>query len=349
MTVRTTCIGAYPKPEYLALPDWFNLAAEVSSTPTLHWQSAVEAMGDDANKLIERAVADVINDQVSAGIDIPTDGEVARENYIHYHCRHLHGIDFTKLNSKSLRGGAYTSALPTVKSKVAVNQLFLHKDWQRAQRYTNKPVKITMPGPMTVSDTVYNDFYKNPLILENHIADALNAEVLNLARAGCRHIQIDEPLFARYTDRALEYGIENLERAFHNCPESVTRTVHMCCGYPDKLDDSCYEKADPQSYNRLAGDIDSSTINAVSIEDAHRHNDLKILEKFKRTTVILGVVAIASSKVETVEQIQLRLQSALDYIEPERLMAAPDCGLGMLPGGLVIAKLKNLCEAARSI
>jgi 5-methyltetrahydropteroyltriglutamate--homocysteine methyltransferase len=173
--------------------------------------------------------------------------------------------------------------------------------------------------------------------------------VLALAEAGCKYIQIDEPLFARKPSEALDYGFDNLERAFHGCPDHVVRTVHMCCGYPDKLDHPNYPKADPDAYLQIADAVEDSSIDAVSFEDAHRHNDLALLEKFKTTTVIFGAVAIAKSKVETVEEIRERLSEALQHIDSERLVAAPDCGLGLLGRELAVAKLRNLCEAAKSL
>ena len=143
---------------------------------------------------------------------------------------------------------------------------------------------------MTIGDTTADLHYDDPRARGRDLAAALNREVLALADAGCRHIQIDEPLFARKPDAAFDYGFEHLERAFHGCPGHVTRTVHMCCGYPDRLDRADYPKADPGSYLRLADAIEDSSIDAISIEDAHRPNDLSLLERFRRTTVILGVV-----------------------------------------------------------
>jgi len=340
MKILTTCIGAYPKPDYISLPDWFNLPAADTSQPTRQWQAAIEAMGEGAQSLIDRGVTEIITDQVNAGIDIPTDGELVRENYVHYHCRHLNGFDFEHLTEKTLRDGAYVTSLPTIIGS---------DDWKLAQSKTTRPVKITLPGPMTVSDTCFDTFYHDNQKLGADVADALNAEVRQLADDGCTHIQIDEPLFARHPEDALEYGFENIERAFHGCPESVTRTVHMCCGYPDKLDNESYPKADLQAYSQLADAVEYSSIDAVSVEDAHRHNDLRLLEQFHKTTVILGVVAIAKSEVESVEQIRERLKTALQHISPERLMAAPDCGLGMLSRELARAKITNLCTAASSI
>jgi 5-methyltetrahydropteroyltriglutamate--homocysteine methyltransferase len=350
MPIETTCIGAYPKPNFIELPDWFNTpSGPDTADPTMGWATALEALGSDANSLIDRGVFQVVSDQIDAGIDVPTDGEVPRENYIHYHCRHIEGIDFTTLTRKELRGGTYAANLPTIVSSVRSRDEFLVRDWRRAQVCTERPVKITMPGPMTISDTTVDAYYQDPGRLGADLAAVLNHEVRALAEAGCRHIQIDEPLFARKPDEALAYGFENLERAFHGCPNSVVRTVHMCCGYPDRLDNPDYPKADRDSYRRIASTIEDSTIDAVSLEDAHRHIDLSVLESFEATTVILGVVAIAKSRIEEIDEIRIRLLRALEHIDRERLMAAPDCGLGLLGRNLARIKLKNLSQAAHSI
>ena len=123
----------------------------------------------------------------------------------------------------------------------------------------------------------------------------------------------------------------------------------MCCGYPGHLDDENYQKADPDSYHQLARSLDESCIDQISIEDAHRHNDLRLLEQFRKSTVILGSVAIAASRVETVEEITGRLHNALEHIDAGRLVAAPDCGLMMLGRDLAVKKLSNLCAAAQAM
>ncbi len=349
MRLETTTIGAYPKPDYIEVPDWFTIpAGPDTAEPTIGWAKAVEALGDQAEAIFARGLKDVIDDQVDAGIDIPTDGEVRRENYIHYHCRHLEGIDFEALTEKTVRG-VYTAKLPTITGPVKAGDPFLPHDWRTAQAFTQAPVKITLPGPMTISDTTVDAHYGDPRRLGHDLAVALNSEVLALAEAGCRHIQIDEPVFARRPEDALAYGFENLERCFHGCPEGVVRSVHMCCGYPDRLDSPDYPKAPPDSYQRIAQAIEDSCIMAISIEDAHRHNDLRLLETFKTTSVILGVVAIAKSRVEPVAEIRARLSAALEHIDADRLIAAPDCGLGILGRDLARRKLRNLCEAAHSL
>ena len=347
MGLLTTTIGAYPKPDYVNLPDWFDDLD--TSEPTEGWAEAMEAMGKDAESIIEKGTHEAVRDQVDAGIDIPTDGEIARENYIHYHCRHLEGMDFVNLTEKTLRTGNYSSFLPTVRGPVKPRKMFLAQDWKRAQKATDKPVKITMPGPLTVSDTVVDEYYGNHKDFGKAISEALNQEVHSLANAGCKHIQIAEPLFARYPDTALEFGVENLERAFHNCPGNVTRTVHICCGYPDKIDKDDYPKAPRESYFKIAEAMENSSVMAISLEDAHRYNDLKLLEIFKNTTIIFGVVAIAKSRVESVDEIENRMKEALEHIDSNRLIAAPDCGLGILGQEVAFRKLKNLSEAADSI
>ena len=206
-----------------------------------------------------------------------------------------------------------------------------------------------MPGPLTIGDSTANTFYPDRRSWCADLADALNVEIRRLAEAGCRHIQVDEPLFARLPDQALEFGVETLERCFRGVPGGVMRTMHMCCGYPDKLDETDYVKADPEVYPQLASAVEASIVDAVSIEDAHRHNALSLLDTFSRTTVILGVVEIASSRVETVDEIAARLRAALDHIDADRLIAAPDCGLIMLGSELAKAKLGRLVEAARAV
>ena len=120
----TTCIGAYPKPSFLKLPDWFNLPdGPDSADPTKSWEAALNAMGDAADEIIAQASKQVMADQVEAGIDIPTDGEVKRENYIHYHCRHLSGIDFSHLSVRELRGGTYSAELPTITKRVKARDI----------------------------------------------------------------------------------------------------------------------------------------------------------------------------------------------------------------------------------
>ncbi len=350
MALLSTTIGAYPKPDYTPITDWFQAGEGPDMhDPTGAYVEQLAVAGDASEALFVRATEEAGRDQVAAGIDIPTDGEIRRENYIHYHCRHLDGIDFSRLTTKVVRQGAYSCDLPTITGPIKFRNRFLSRDFKVAQSATDAPVKLTMPGPMTIADTVANDFYDDERKLGRDLAEALNVEIRALADAGCRWIQVDEPVFARKPDQALDYGIEHLDRCFHGVPESVQRVVHMCCGYPDRLDRDDYPKADPAAYFQLAGAVDDSVVDAVSIEDAHRPNDLSLLERYRKTKVILGVVAIAKSRIEQVDEIRDRLGAALEHIDAARLIAAPDCGLALLGRDRAQRKLRNLCAAAHAL
>lgn len=353
MPIMTTCIGAYPKPDYVPMRDWFQVEHGLTDTAGAVTRRANQLQGEDgaeAEALYRRATGEAIADQVACGVDIPTDGEQRRENYIHYHCRHLSGFDFDALTSRTLRDGAYSAELPTIRGKIEPDgEHFLDRDFTIAQSFTKRPVKITIPGPMTIMDTCVNAFYQDERQLAFDLAAAINFEIRALVKAGCRYIQVDEPVFARNVERALAYGVECLDRCFDGIGESVTRVMHMCCGYPDHLDDRQYHKADPSGYFQLARALDASTIDQISLEDAHRHNDLPLLALFANSTVILGSVTIARSGVEPVEEIRARLNAALEHIDRDRLIAAPDCGLAMLGRDLAMAKLRHMCVAAKQV
>jgi 5-methyltetrahydropteroyltriglutamate--homocysteine methyltransferase len=248
------------------------------------------------------------------------------------------------------RNGAAVADLPTINARIEPRgNHFLDRDFQTAQDYSDRPIKITVPGPLSIIDTTANVYYRSERKLAFDLAAALNFEIRALAAAGCQYIQIDEPLFVRKVDDALDFGVECLDRCFEGVPNHVTRVMHMCCGYPGHIDDEDYLKADPDCYFQLAAAIDKTGIHQVSIEDAHCLNDLKLLENFADTAVILGVVTIANSKIESSETIQRRIELALQHIDRDRLLAAPDCGLMMLGRDLAMAKLKNMCAAAGAI
>ncbi len=342
--VLTTTIGSFPKPDYVSVRDWFQ--KQYSTT-----FDAFYFENRDLETRFALATQGAVTAQVDAGIDVPTDGEMRREHYIFYHLRHLRGVDFEHLQRREIRTGAWEREVPTIIDRVRPNDRFLTYDYQIAQSYSSQPIKITVPGPMTVADTVADEHYGDPRRLSRDLADALNVEIRALAEAGCRYIQVDEPVFARKTEEALAFGIEDLERCFAGVPADVQRVVHLCCGYPRRLDqpDEDVYKADPAAYFELAEALDQAAVDAISIEDAHRPSDLRLLELFEQSTVILGLIAIAKTRVESVEEIRTRLREALSHIDRERLIAGPDCGLGMLDLATATSKLANLTAAAKTI
>lgn len=352
--LTTTVIGSFPKPDYLPIEDWFDAARNEGGMNTARVTERFTAYeqnrSDDDEALFVRAAKEIIALQVNAGIAIPTDGEVRRENYIHYHCRHVDGFDFTNLEHRVLRDGAYETNLPAIRSAVAHHgKGYAAHDYRASQQVSSAPVKFTLPGPLTIMDTTADCFYDDRPKLNKDLADTVNKEILALVDAGCTHIQVDEPLFARQVDDAMAFGFEGLERCFHNVPETVTKAVHMCCGYPDYLDNEDYKKADPDSYHRLAKQIDALGIDQISIEDAHCCNDLNLLEMFEKKTVIFGSIAVARSRVETVDEVEARIRAALQHIDRDRLVIAPDCGLGLLPADIAETKLKVMCAAAERV
>ena len=347
----TTTIGAFPKPKYVPIRDWFDAAKDAggmnTSETTYQYSKDIEKNKDAHEDLFIRAAQEVLDIQIRAGISIPTDGEVRRENYIHYHCRHLGGFDFNNLEHRILRDGAYETDLPAIRGPILhSSKNYSAHDYVASQGVSSRPVKFTLPGPLTIMDTTADCFYNDRPKLNAALAKTINKEVLALVEAGCEHIQIDEPLFARSVKDALDFGMEGLERCFYGVPKSVTRIVHMCCGYPDHLDDTDYKKADPSSYYELSKAIDQAAFDQISIEDKHCCNNLNLLEQFEKKTVIFGSLAIASSALETVEEVVERLSAALNHIDRDRLVVAPDCGLGLLPAQLAEDKLRAMCEAA---
>jgi 5-methyltetrahydropteroyltriglutamate--homocysteine methyltransferase len=350
MSILTTCIGAYPKPGYIDIGNFSETEEQIDDSSTRSFSYTPDNTDQVSETLLVKATGEAIDDQLSCGVDTPTDGEQRRENYIHYHCRHLEGIDFVNLTNKIHRNGAAVAELPTVNGKIVPRgNHFLDRDFKTAQDFSKQPIKITIPGPLSIIDTTANSYYKTERELAFDLADALNYEILALVDAGCKYIQVDEPLFVRQVENALDYGVDCLDRCFAGVADDVTRVMHMSCGYPGHIDDEDYLKADPDCYYQLAKAVDQTSIDQVSIEDAHCLNNLNLLEQFENTSVILGAVTIANSQIETIEAVRDRLKLALNHIDEHRLLAAPDCGLMMLGRELAMAKLKNMCAAAHSI
>ena len=326
MPLRTTTVGSYPKPANLPVPGWSEDRSINPDLPTKSYTDFDSDRPDDTEGLFDQVAQAVVREQVDIGIDIPTDGEIRREHYIYYHLRQIVGFDFDHLTSKSMRNGTWQAQVPTVVAELSAGKPFLTRDWRIAQSATDNPVKITVPGPLTIIDSTADAYYRDEASLAAALARVLNTEIRALAEAGCRWIQIDEPVFARKPREALDYGISALTRCFEGVPDKVNRAVHICCGYPNAVDQDNFHKADQQAYCQLADAIDAAPVDAISIEDAHRHNNLDLLRLFSNSTVIFGVINIASSKVESVSDISERLQPAVAR-----------------------AKLKNLVTAARNL
>ncbi|XP_022784714.1 uncharacterized protein LOC111325214 isoform X1 [Stylophora pistillata] len=350
MPLSTTVIGSFRKPSYLQIPDWFQ-PAYAENFPSEYNRFLQNSSSTDIEELFTRAIREVIEIQSEAGLDVITDGEVRRENYVNYFCRKLNGFDFKNLCLTSIRDDAATILLPRVVGEVSAqeNEGWVWKEWKSSQALSKLPVKITLPGPMTIAHTVADQYYNDQNVFGAVLTKILSKEIKALVSAGCKVIQVDEPVLMRFPDEALEYGIDQLSTCFDGVTSDVVKAVHLCCGYPSYLDQDDYKKADKDGYLRLADRLDAAGFDEISIEDAHRHNDLSLFEHFKKSKVVLGVVKIASSKVESVEEIRSRLKQVLTVLPAERLVVAPDCGLGFLPTDLAKQKLFNMVQAAKSL
>eukprot|EP00930_Biecheleria_cincta_P054782 TRINITY_DN41189_c0_g1_i1.p1 TRINITY_DN41189_c0_g1~~TRINITY_DN41189_c0_g1_i1.p1 ORF type:complete len:392 (-),score=86.07 TRINITY_DN41189_c0_g1_i1:16-1191(-) len=359
--LRTTVVGSFPKPPYLKIPDFFAKGEEkpgLLGTNTDAYSEMISSLSESdkvqLEKDIMKATEEVIKEQCECGIEEVTDGEVRRENYIHYFCRFVEGIDFDNKTQIAARNGAFTAAVPTIVAPVKWRgPTSFAEEWKKSQAVSSVPVKYTLPGPMTIMGSTANSTYKDDKVLAEELAKLVNRHVLELAEAGCKFIQVDEPLFARKPEEALAYGIDCLDKCFEGCPAGVEKQMHMCCGYPGHVDQTDYLKADKNAYRRIASKLNQSNIDAISIEDAWCRNDLSLLSLFPDKKIILGTMNVSSSRVETVEEMQSRLTEALEYIDPERLIVAPDCGLALLDGPkyrpLLNLKLANMCKAAKCV
>eukprot|EP00929_Paragymnodinium_shiwhaense_P008537 TRINITY_DN1124_c0_g1_i1.p2 TRINITY_DN1124_c0_g1~~TRINITY_DN1124_c0_g1_i1.p2 ORF type:complete len:395 (+),score=121.00 TRINITY_DN1124_c0_g1_i1:439-1623(+) len=359
--LRTTVIGSFPKPEYLKIPDFFAKGAEkpgLLGTNTDAYSQMMASLSKEEKVQLEtdimKATKEVCREQIECGVEEVTDGEVRRENYIHYFCRFVDGIDFDNKTQIAARNGAFTANVPTIVGPIKWGGgMSCAEEWKKSQEVSPVPVKYTLPGPMTIMGSTANAHYKDDAQLARDLAQVVNKHVLELAAAGCKLIQVDEPLFARKPDEALAYGIDCLDLCFEGCPDDVETQMHMCCGYPGHVDQTDYLKADVNAYRLIAPKLDKSSVKAVSIEDAWCRNDLSLLSFFKNTKIILGTMNVSSSRIETVQEMRERLTEALQYIDAERLIVAPDCGLALLDGPkfrpILNKKLKNMCLAAKGV
>ena len=354
MPLTSTVIGSFRKPDYLAeiISDWFTVSQETHEYILQYNEVSKRNSPEEMEEVVLKASSEILKLQREIGIDVVTDGEMRRENYVYYFCRKLNGFDFEKLTKVSPRNGAYTAKVPTITGPVSSKEKdpWIWKEWLTSQKMSKNPVKVTLPAPLTIINTVMNEYYKdNEKEINEILVKEINREVVALSKAGCKYIQIDEPVMVRFPEKALSFGINNLKKCFVGVSEGTTKVVHLCCGYPLYLDQKDYQKADPSAYFQLAEKLDDAGFDEISIEDAHRHNDLSLFDLFKKSKIVLGVVQAASSRVESVEEIQDRVKEVLKHVPRERLIIAPDCGLGFLPEDIMKKKLQNMVRVCQTI
>ena len=333
--IPTTLIGSYPQPDWLidrgrlleSLPPRVR-ARELWRIPEAH----LAAAQDDATEL-------AIRDFERAGVDILTDGEIRRESYSNRFATALEGMDIDNPAMVPGRTGR-ANAVPRVVGPVRRRRPVEVDDLRFLRAHTDRAIKITLPGPFTMSQQAQNEAYRDQASLALDLADAVNEEVRDLFAAGADVVQLDEPWLQSRAEQAREYAIPAINRALADV--EGTTALHTCFGYAYVV----HEK--PPGYAFLS-ELNECAADQLAIESAQPELDLAVLGEIRDKTIILGVLDLSDREAETSEAVARRLEAALVFVPPERLQAAPDCGMKYLPRELAFAKLRALVEGARLV
>jgi 5-methyltetrahydropteroyltriglutamate--homocysteine methyltransferase len=322
----TTVVGSYPQPEWLV--DRGLLGSRMPArvrAPEL-WRIAeplLQSAQDDATLL-------ALRDMERAGIDVLTDGEIRRESYSNRFAVALAGMDFERPGSVPGRTGRPTQ-VPRVTGPVRRLGPVLLRDLLVAKAGTDRPVRMTVPGPFTMSQQCLDEHYGDERALALDLAEAVNDELKELKAAGADAVQIDEPYLQARPEQARRYALEAIERALAGIPGPTA--LHTCFGYAHVVRDR------PDGYPFL-DELADCAAGQISIESAQQRLDPAIVRRLGGKTVILGVLDLADeSPVESAAEVADRIRAALLHIPPERLVLAPDCGMKYLPRPVAFSKL----------
>jgi 5-methyltetrahydropteroyltriglutamate--homocysteine methyltransferase len=329
-----TLVGSYPQPEWLI--DRARLAKQVPRVRVndLWFVAAekLEAAQDDATIL-------AIRDQERAGIDIVTDGEQRRESYSNRFATALEGIDLDRPGKTPNRTGGF-STVPRVVGPIRRRHPVEVRDVEFLRANTARKIKMTVPGPFTMSAQCQDDFYGDERSLAMDYARAVNTEIKDLFAAGADIVQIDEPWMQSRPEQARRYGLDALNTALDGV--GGTTAVHICFGYAAVVKDK------PSGYSFLS-ELERSSADQISIEAAQPKLDLSILRQLPSKTIILGVLDLSDLSVETPAMIAERIRKALAVVPPERIVVAPDCGLKYLPRDVAFGKMSAMVEGAQIV
>jgi 5-methyltetrahydropteroyltriglutamate--homocysteine methyltransferase len=328
----TGLVGSYAQPEWLvdrpALAGRFPPRVRAREL----WRPAPEFLAeaqDDATLLAIRA-------QEQAGMDILTDGEMRRESYSNHFATRLVGLDLDNPGEALDRSG-HPNPVPRVVGPISRPEPVEVDDLLFLRKHTDRPIKITVPGPFTMSQQAQNDYYAKPEELALAYADAVNAEVRDLFAAGADIVQLDEPYLQARPEPAREYGVRALNRAL----EGVTGTtaVHLCFGYAAII----HER--PSGYSFLP-ELAECSCDMISIETGQSGLDTVVLKELPDKTIWLGVIDLSTPDVESVDTVVERVRRALPNVAPERIVIATDCGMKYLPRESAFGKMQAMAAAA---
>jgi 5-methyltetrahydropteroyltriglutamate--homocysteine methyltransferase len=329
----TTVVGSYPQPDWLV--DRAMLSKSVPRTRMHDMWRLPEAHLEEAQ---DDATIVAIRDLERAGIDIVTDGEIRRESYSNRFATALDGIDADNPAIIVARTGQKT-AVPRVVGQIRRTRPVELRDMEFLRRNTDHAAKITLPGPFTMSQQAKNEYYADDEELAMALADAVNAEALDLQKASADVIQLDEPWVRNNPDLARRYAVKAINRALAGI--TVPTVVHLCFGYAAVVPGS----TKPAGYSFLA-ELADTTATQISIEAAQPKLDLGVLKELSSKTIMLGVLDLGDPEIETAAVVADRIRNGLRHVAADRLVIAPDCGMKYMPRATAFGKLKAMCQAA---
>jgi 5-methyltetrahydropteroyltriglutamate--homocysteine methyltransferase len=328
----TTVVGSYPQPDWLVNHDTLHKHGVPRTHAHEIWRIPAE--------LLEQAQDDgtilAIRDMERAGIDIITDGEIRRESYSNRFALALEGIDADRPGAVRSQAGRATP-VPRVVGKICRVAAVERRDAEFLRRNTDHVTKITLPGPFTLAQQVQNDFYQDEEEMAMDYAVAVNQELRDLKTTGVDVVQLDEPWVRTAPEKAARYGIKAINRALQGI-EGPT-VVHLCFGYAAVVSNK------PSGYSFLP-QLADTIAEQISIEAAQPKLDLGVLRELSGKRIMLGVIDLGDSTIETAETVAARLRAALPYVDATRLVAAPDCGMKYLPRETAFGKLKAMADGA---
>ena len=330
----TTVVGSFPQPEWLIDRETLShIVPRVRQTGL--WRVSdefLEAAQDDATLL-------AIGEMERAGVELITDGEIRRESYSNRFATALDGVDIENPGEVLGRSGQPT-IVPRVVGPIKRNQPVQVRDVEFLRANTSRRIKVTVPGPFTMSQQVQNDHYPDRATLAMDYAVAVNQEVKALFAAGADVVQLDEPWLQAHADDAREFGVAAINKALEGM--SGTTGLHLCFGYAAVVKNKASEYAFLAELEGSAGDL-------VSIEAAQPNLDLSVLAKLPSKTMVVGVIDLEDAAVESPESVAARVREALKYLPPEQLMLAPDCGMKYLPREVAFGKLQAMVQGVELV
>ncbi len=330
---KTTIAGSLPKPGWLAEPEklWAPWRLE----------------GADLERGKRDASLVWLSEQEASGIDIVTNGEQFREHFVHGFLKHVDGIDWNKITTMGIRDNRYDADVPTVTGPVS-RKYKIHSDEVAFTRaHTKSELKFTLPGPMTICDTIADEHYGRRADMAMAFAELLNQEARELASIGVDLIQFDEPAFNAFMGDVKEWGIDALHKAIQGLP--CKTAVHICYGYgiQQNIDWKKSLGSEWRQYEEIFPAINASRIDQVSLECANSKVPMSLIGLLKDKKVMVGAIDVASFDIETPEQVAAVINEAGKYVSSEQISPCTNCGMAPLPRDLALKKLKALGDGAR--